>query len=790
VDRKDIRKSDVSDLLYYNALDAKYTTLLYSAQNDELTEQLKIGHSFLCRTATTIALMQKKGWELNVSKIKVFADNLDKRLEELKFDLDHCKEVLDFEKKYKAKYNHSSNDHIAALLYDILKLKPIKSTAGGKGKVGKPSTDHEVLKYYAELGVRPATLTLEYRETAKLKSTYIDPAESWVYKDGLVHTSYRHTSTRTGRLSSENPNMQNLPKKKGKWVRQLVKAPEGHWLLAVDYGQIEARCIAMASQDEIFCRNLYKGYDTHKEWAIKVIENFLKYEGKWKDWSSLRDIPENVLKEFRSIIKNGLVFPWFYGASKYSVATALGMSDRVMEETFGDFWSTFKGVKKWQDRLITFYNKHKYVETLTGQRRHGPMSKNELINCVDEKTLLLSTSGWKKYSEVKEGDLILTQNPSSLLLEWKPVQSVNIFPDYEGLTYTFKAKSFSACVTPNHRWLVRHRNGRKREWIYKFLETDKLSTWGDHGIPKIGRYVSYPTTSNWNDAEIELIGWILTDGCSEFISKKDSKHNHGNYDGYNWLITKVTAGDLPLRIRETLPDKILTMDFLLSLPKHQLEILLDSMMRGDGMFEGKKYKAFCSGTEQGARMFATLAFMCGYPVTINYRKLKAVTKKYSKIGNIPQGTEIWKVGFHNRNHFQTGWGKTDVKKEKKLMWCPTVENNTFVAMREGTIYITGNSPIQGTASHIVVDAGNRLSWIAYEEKKPHLQIILNVHDELVFCVPDELIEETIPFVAEKMCLVPFQFVGDIPIEVEVSLGPNWGEMEDICKYDSTMFTPY
>lgn len=477
VDRKNVRKAKLKDLLYYNGLDAKYTNLLYLTQHKELSKKLKLGHAFLCKTATTIALMQKKGWELNKPKIKEFTEDLDTKIAGIQEELTASKEIKEFERAYKTKYNYNSNDHIAALLYDVLKLKPIKSTTGGKEKVGKPSTDHEVLKYYGEIGVRPAQLTLEHRELLKLRSTYIEPALGWVYDDGLVHTSYRHTATRTGRLSSADPNMQNLPKKKGVWVRELIKAREGNFLLAADYGQIEARCIAMASQDPVFCDNLRKGYDTHKEWAIKVINSFIKHEDNWKGYESIKDVPDDILKDFRSKMKNGVVFPWFYGASKYSVAEAMGMSETIMEEVFKDFWGTFRGVKRWQERLITFYEKHKYVETLTGRRRHGPMTKNELIN----------------------------------------------------------------------------------------------------------------------------------------------------------------------------------------------------------------------------------------------------------------------------------------------------------------------SPIQGTASDIVVDAGNRLSQLAFDLKKPYLQIMLNVHDELVFDVPDEKLDETIPFVAEQMCMVPFQFIGDIPIEVEVSIGPNWGQMDDICKYDSTMF---
>lgn len=165
--------------------------------------------------------------------------------------------------------------------------------------------------------------------------------------------------------------MQNYPKRKNVHLRRMFVAPPGHKLIAADYGQIEARLIGCASQDEFLCHALYTGYDIHMEWAKRYLELFP---------DGCKRLGVKDLKGVRSEIKNMLVFPLFYGAQAPSVSASLKIKEAEGRDLFQEFWERFGGVKKWQERLRAFYEKFGFVETPGGRRRHGPLSFNEICN--------------------------------------------------------------------------------------------------------------------------------------------------------------------------------------------------------------------------------------------------------------------------------------------------------------------------------------------------------------------------------------------------------------------------
>lgn len=377
LDRKDLRKYPIDKVLLYNGMDAKYTYKLYQKQLPKLEKKLMDRYEESVRTVKTLVIMQSEGVFVDKNKAVKFNAREEKKLIALESKILALPEIKLFEEERQTKYKINSSNHMAYIFEKIMNIPPIKMTAGGEDGQDKYSTDKFVLDVLAQKGIKLAKYTLEYREINKLKTTYIDPAPGWVYDDGILHTNFNNTVTSTGRLASESPNMQNFPKKKGVWVRELIVPPPNHIFVSIDYGQIEARVLAMASKDPVFSKMIREGYDVHKEWAIKTFdyapEALVKTTGK-------KDLNDKTLDEFRSIIKNSLVFPWFYGASEESVGMTLGVNPRVMHKIYEKFWETFKGILKWQERLIKLYEKNGYVETLTGRRRHAPLGKNEIIN--------------------------------------------------------------------------------------------------------------------------------------------------------------------------------------------------------------------------------------------------------------------------------------------------------------------------------------------------------------------------------------------------------------------------
>lgn len=175
--------------------------------------------------------------------------------------------------------------------------------------------------------------------------------------------------------SSSDPNLQNVPSKTGKEIRRMVGAPEGYWMLCSDYGQIEARIIGIASQDEEFCKALWNDYDVHMEWAKNIADEYPKSIG-----GSQKLNDKAVMKKFRGKVKNKWVFPAFFGSSANSISRDLNIPFDIVNYLLKEFWKTFRGVREWQKWIMKRYDQLGYVETLDGRRRHAPMTMNAALN--------------------------------------------------------------------------------------------------------------------------------------------------------------------------------------------------------------------------------------------------------------------------------------------------------------------------------------------------------------------------------------------------------------------------
>jgi DNA polymerase-1 len=154
-----------------------------------------------------------------------------------------------------------------------------------------------------------------------------------------------------------------------------VVAERGHVLVAFDYGQLEACTSAICTKDKVLVKALWEDYDIHMEWATKTALLYPRIIGGREN---LND--KVVMKQFRSLIKNKLVFPVIFGAANTSVAGYLNMPQDIIDKIMYEFWKTFYGLKNWQDKTMKLYYEVGYAESPTGRRRHYPLTKNQAIN--------------------------------------------------------------------------------------------------------------------------------------------------------------------------------------------------------------------------------------------------------------------------------------------------------------------------------------------------------------------------------------------------------------------------
>lgn len=169
-------------------------------------------------------------------------------------------------------------------------------------------------------------------------------------------------------------NLQNFPKQENIEIRNVICAPEDHLIVSFDYAQLEARILAMASKDKVFCKAIWDGSDTHYRWTDKIIE----------ECPNVLEKNNITRKELRDDNKSNWTFAIFYGSILESIISyynkTYGVPEDTIKKLYEEFWEVYVDVKKWQTSVIDFYNTNGYSISLTGRRRHGPLSTNKIIN--------------------------------------------------------------------------------------------------------------------------------------------------------------------------------------------------------------------------------------------------------------------------------------------------------------------------------------------------------------------------------------------------------------------------
>ncbi|KUP03814.1 DNA polymerase I [Stenotrophomonas maltophilia] len=247
-------------------------------------------------------------------------------------------------------FNLDSPKQLQAVLFDELKLPAVVKTPKGQ-----PSTNEEALEAIADQHELPRVI-LDYRGLAKLRSTYTDKLPEMVNPDtGRVHTSYHQSGAATGRLSSSDPNLQNIPirTEDGRRIRRAFIAPEGFQLLAADYSQIELRIMAHLSEDPGLVRAFEQGADVHRATAAEVFGR------------TLEEVTPNERRAAKAIN-----FGLMYGMSAFGLARNLGIDRGQAQDYVALYFSRYPGVRDFMERMRQQARDQGYVETLFGRRLH------------------------------------------------------------------------------------------------------------------------------------------------------------------------------------------------------------------------------------------------------------------------------------------------------------------------------------------------------------------------------------------------------------------------------------
>ncbi|MBR1421864.1 MAG: DNA polymerase I [Ruminococcus sp.] len=324
-----------SDLSSLNALTERLSKEL------ELTEMKKLYDEIELPLCEVLASMEHYGVRADADGIKTFGDDLKQKIEEL------TSQIYEYAGQ---EFNIASTKQLGEILFEKLGLPARKKTKSGY------STNVEVLE--SLIDKHPMIpLILEYRTLTKLNSTYVDGLLKLIGEDGRVHSVFKQTETRTGRISSTEPNMQNIPVRKeiGRNMRKFFISEEGYTLVDADYSQIELRVLASVCGDENMQESFKDGRDIHTSTAASVF-----------------GLPEDfVTPEMRSAAK-AVNFGIIYGIGAFSLSKDIGVSVGEAKQYIKNYLDNFPKVSQFMDKTVEDGIKNGYVSTIFGRRRYIP----------------------------------------------------------------------------------------------------------------------------------------------------------------------------------------------------------------------------------------------------------------------------------------------------------------------------------------------------------------------------------------------------------------------------------
>ncbi|MEQ0922900.1 DNA polymerase I [Acinetobacter schindleri] len=393
--QKTFNQIEIETAAHYAAEDAHVTYRLYEVLYEKLKvhpELLNILLNIEMPVARVLTSMEENGIQLDLA----FLDQLGCDFAETMKNLEQQIEEMAGES-----FNVSSPKQVGEILFDKLGLK-----GGKKTTTGQYSTSESILE---KLEHPIAELILNYRGLSKLKSTYTDGLCKQANNDThRVHTSYHQALTATGRLSSTDPNLQNIPIREeiGRQIRKAFVAPEGRILLAADYSQIELRLMAHLSQDNALVDAFIHGQDVHRRTAAEVLG------------IALEDVTNDQRRQAKAVN-----FGLLYGMSEFGLTRQLGFTRQESQEYIKQYFHRYPGIYEYMQRTRQVALEQGFVETILGRRLYTPDidARNMMIRKAAERAAINAPLQGSAADIIKmamiEVDKMLPKDQAKMLLQ-------------------------------------------------------------------------------------------------------------------------------------------------------------------------------------------------------------------------------------------------------------------------------------------------------------------------------------------------------------------------------------
>ena len=395
VKQKTFNQIELEVAAHYAAEDAHVTYRLYEVLSEKLQaipELSNILHNIEMPVARVLTLMEEHGIELDLKFLDQLSIEFLSTIENLE------NQIIELAGQA---FNVSSPKQVGEILFDKLGLK-----GGKKTSTGQYSTSEAILE---KIEHPISTLILEYRGLSKLKSTYTDGLQKQANNEsGRVHTSYHQALTATGRLSSTDPNLQNIPIRAeiGRQIRKAFIAPKNRVLLAADYSQIELRLMAHFSQDEALIHAFQHGQDVHRRTAAEVLG------------IALEEVTHDQRRQAKAVN-----FGLLYGMSEFGLIRQLGFSREESQNYIKQYFHRYPGIYEYMQRTRQLASEQGFVETLLGRRLYTPDidARNMMVRKAAERAAINAPLQGSAADIIKiamiEVDKILPKDQAKMLLQ-------------------------------------------------------------------------------------------------------------------------------------------------------------------------------------------------------------------------------------------------------------------------------------------------------------------------------------------------------------------------------------
>ena len=648
---------------------------------------------------------------------------------------------------------------------------------------GKPSTDEETLTNLRLTVKNPDSpkaifldRLLELRGLEKMYKTYIEGWNEKVQDDDRLHGRFLIHGTTSGRLSSAEPNAQQIPKTSvDPNIKLQLKAPKGTLYIASDFSQAELRIMAHLSGDETYLNAFNSGQDPHL--AIAATKYHIPYEEALKIYED-ENHPDHKIWKVRRKQAKQIAFGLIYGIGAKLLAVKLSdpksgiiVTPEEAQKEMDVFFGQHPKLKTFLKKQEKFLRKNGYLVSLFGRKRRLPQIYSNdrgeeayalrlALNfpCLLPSSQALSkTKGWVNYEDLKVGDEILAFNRDIGESEWQKVERVNVF-DYDGDMIRLKTKHLDVLSTPDHRWVVTKPNKISKLDNTKVLTSEELyNSDKPYAIP-IRAPHNNQVKARYSDVYVAFLGWYLTDGYLKngnivriCQSNTTNPHKVDIIDSImeelgvefsrrekNQVIWEIRDPEFVYKLNRLVPERKLNMKLLTRLTNPQLSILLENMRLGDG------WSIWATGDKTQGELLQALVVLCNntssmYELShegdLSYFKDKKPSKygqEFVRATKTSYGVKFsnFRKSVNTKNTYNSGNNLTKEKYVGKV-WCPTVKSGAFFTRVIGEdkryrTLITGNC--QSAASDMCLFGSILIYYLMRQGKLPSTKSVCLVHD--------------------------------------------------------------